>query len=102
MRPSTPRAQALPLKRIGIALWAALLLTLGLAGGSTLPAQGHRTAMSAITARRRWRRLADQRVQWVRDNADGSETYFEVPPETTFWQRLALRLIGPFVPVSDL
>ncbi len=53
-----------------------------------------------------WYRLrlnpANGKVQWIRDNADGTRTYFDVPPETTFWQRLELRLVGPFVPVSDL
>jgi putative cardiolipin synthase len=53
-----------------------------------------------------WYRLrlnpADDRVQWIRDNADGTQTLFDVPPETTLWQRLELRLVGPFVPVSDL
>lgn len=43
-----------------------------------------------------------QRVQWLRSNADGSETVFDVPPETSAWQRFELRLFGPPVPVRDL
>ena len=41
-------------------------------------------------------------IEWVEDNEDGTQTAYDVPPETTAWQRLKLRLIAPFIPVSEL
>ena len=41
-------------------------------------------------------------IEWVEDNEDGTQTAYDVPPETTTWQRLKLRLIAPFIPVSEL
>ncbi|MFM9927977.1 phospholipase D family protein [Variovorax sp. H27-G14] len=41
-------------------------------------------------------------VEWVEQDADGKETAYDVPPETTAWQRLKLRLMAPFIPVDEL
>lgn len=41
-------------------------------------------------------------VEWVEQDADGKETAYDVPPETTAWQRLRLRLMAPFIPVDEL
>jgi cardiolipin synthase C len=41
-------------------------------------------------------------IEWVRDDGEGRETVFRVPPETTGWQRLKLQLLGPLVPENDL
>jgi len=53
-----------------------------------------------------WYRLrlnpVDHQVQWLLDHPDGTTTIFDVPPETTVWRRLEIRLFGPFVPVGDL
>lgn len=50
----------------------------------------------------RLRLNARDEVEWVRDNGDGTQTVYDVPPETTAWQRLSLRLMGPFIPDSEL
>ena len=41
-------------------------------------------------------------VEWVEQDADGKETAYDVPPETTAWQRFKLRLVAPFIPVNEL
>ena len=43
-----------------------------------------------------------QGVEWVELDDDGKQTVYDVPPETTFWQRWRLRLMAPFIPVSEL
>ncbi len=43
-----------------------------------------------------------QNVEWLERNDDGTSTVYDVPPETTAWQRLWLRLIGPFIPEREL
>jgi putative cardiolipin synthase len=41
-------------------------------------------------------------IEWVRNDGSGKETVFQVPPETTEWQRLKLQLLGPLVPEKHL
>ena len=41
-------------------------------------------------------------VEWVEEDEDGKETAYDVPPETSAWQRFKLRLIAPFIPQSQL
>jgi len=41
-------------------------------------------------------------VEWVEQDGDGKETAYDVPPETTAWQRFRIRLIAPFIPVNEL
>jgi len=41
-------------------------------------------------------------VEWVADDGDGTLAVYDVPPETTAWQRFTLRLMGAFVPDSEL
>jgi phosphatidylserine/phosphatidylglycerophosphate/cardiolipin synthase-like enzyme len=41
-------------------------------------------------------------VEWVEDAGDGTPIVHDVPPETTAWQRFTLRLMGAFVPDSEL
>ncbi|MET3181560.1 UNVERIFIED_ORG: putative cardiolipin synthase [Variovorax guangxiensis] len=41
-------------------------------------------------------------IEWVEQDDDGKETAYDVPPETTAWQRLKLRLVAPFIPLSLL
>jgi putative cardiolipin synthase len=41
-------------------------------------------------------------IEWVGDAGDGRIAVFDVPPETTAWQRLKLRLLSLFVPVDEL
>jgi putative cardiolipin synthase len=41
-------------------------------------------------------------VEWVEEDDNGKETAYDVPPETSAWQRFKLRLIGPFIPQSQL
>ncbi|MGJ7609529.1 MULTISPECIES: phospholipase D family protein [unclassified Variovorax] len=41
-------------------------------------------------------------VEWVEQDNDGTETAYDVPPETTAWQRFKLRLVAPFIPVDEL
>ncbi|MDB5829052.1 MAG: phospholipase D/Transphosphatidylase [Variovorax sp.] len=43
-----------------------------------------------------------QNVQWIEDEGDGKQTVYDVPPETTAWQRFWLRLIGPLIPEKEL
>jgi putative cardiolipin synthase len=43
-----------------------------------------------------------ERVEWVETEDDGKETVYDVPPETTAWQRFWLGLIGPFIPINEL
>ncbi|MGJ7526385.1 phospholipase D-like domain-containing protein [Variovorax sp. GB1P17] len=43
-----------------------------------------------------------QGVEWVERGDDGQQTVYDVPPETTAWQRLRLRLMAPFIPVHEL
>ncbi|WP_260397289.1 phospholipase D family protein [Variovorax sp. KBW07] len=43
-----------------------------------------------------------QRVEWVEEDDNGKETAYDVPPETTAWQRFKLRLIAPLIPLSQL
>jgi putative cardiolipin synthase len=45
---------------------------------------------------------AGQSVEWVEEDDDGKQTVYEVPPETTAWQRLRLRLLAPFIPEQEL
>jgi putative cardiolipin synthase len=40
-------------------------------------------------------------IQWVEDD-DGKETVYDVPPETTLWQRFKLRMFGRFIPNQEL
>jgi cardiolipin synthase C len=39
-------------------------------------------------------------VEWV--DQDDDTRVFDVPPETTAWQRFKLRLLGPLIPQSQL
>ncbi|MDB5848773.1 MAG: phospholipase D/Transphosphatidylase [Rhodoferax sp.] len=41
-------------------------------------------------------------VEWVEKEDDGRETVYDIPPETTAWQRFKLRVMGPFIPESEL
>lgn len=41
-------------------------------------------------------------VEWVEEDDNGKQTVFDVPPETTAWQRLRLRLLAPFIPEQEL
>jgi putative cardiolipin synthase len=41
-------------------------------------------------------------IEWVALDGDGKETAYDVPPETTAWQRFKLRLIAPFIPLNEL
>ncbi|WP_432726707.1 phospholipase D family protein [Variovorax sp. W6] len=41
-------------------------------------------------------------IEWIEEDENGAQTAFDVPPETTAWQRLKLRLIAPFIPQSQL
>lgn len=41
-------------------------------------------------------------IEWVEQDDDGKETAYDVPPETTAWQRFKLRLVAPFIPLSQL
>lgn len=41
-------------------------------------------------------------VEWVEEDDNGKETVYDVPPETTAWQRFKLRLVAPFIPLSEL
>jgi putative cardiolipin synthase len=41
-------------------------------------------------------------VEWVEEDDDGKQTVYDVPPETTAWQRLRLRLLAPFIPEQEL
>ena len=43
-----------------------------------------------------------QKVEWLEKNEDGTQVVYDVPPETTTWQLLWLRLIGPFIPEKEL
>ena len=43
-----------------------------------------------------------QNVEWVEEDDDGKQTVYDVPPETTAWQRLRLRLLAPFIPDQEL
>jgi len=43
-----------------------------------------------------------QGIQWVEDDGNGGQKIYDVPPETTFWQRFRLRLIGPLIPEKQL
>jgi putative cardiolipin synthase len=43
-----------------------------------------------------------ENIEWVEDGDDGKQTVYDVPPETTAWQRLKLRLLGPFIPEKEL
>ncbi|MCR6477248.1 phospholipase D family protein [Variovorax sp. ZS18.2.2] len=43
-----------------------------------------------------------QSVEWVEQDDDGKQTVYDVPPETTAWQRLRLRLLAPFIPEQEL
>ncbi|WP_261803437.1 phospholipase D family protein [Variovorax sp. PAMC26660] len=45
---------------------------------------------------------SSQSVEWVELGDDGKQTVYDVPPETTAWQRLRLRLVAPFIPVHEL
>jgi putative cardiolipin synthase len=45
---------------------------------------------------------AGKGVEWVELDNDGKETAYDVPPETTAWQRFKLRLIAPFIPLNEL
>jgi cardiolipin synthase C len=38
----------------------------------------------------------------VQDRDDGTQTVYDVPPETTAWQRFTPRLMGPFIPDREL
>ncbi|MGF6348392.1 phospholipase D family protein [Variovorax sp. W2I14] len=42
-----------------------------------------------------------QGIEWVEED-DGKQTVYDVPPETTAWQRLRLRLLAPFIPEQEL
>jgi putative cardiolipin synthase len=48
-------------------------------------------------------RLSEDRrsLQWQIKTSEGQQTYFE-EPDTTWWQRMLLKLVGPFVPEGDL
>lgn len=41
-------------------------------------------------------------IEWTEEDENGKQTAYDVPPETTAWQRLKLRLIAPFIPQSQL
>ncbi len=41
-------------------------------------------------------------VEWIEQDNDGKETVYDVPPETTAWQRFKLRLVAPFIPLNEL
>jgi len=41
-------------------------------------------------------------VEWVEEDDGGKQTVYDVPPETTAWQRLRLRLLAPFIPEQEL
>ncbi|WP_395316706.1 phospholipase D family protein [Variovorax sp. UC74_104] len=41
-------------------------------------------------------------IEWVEEDENGRQTAYDVPPETTAWQRFKLRLIAPFIPQSQL
>ncbi|SCX72567.1 phospholipase D family protein [Variovorax sp. EL159] len=41
-------------------------------------------------------------IQWIEDNGDGTRLTYDAPPETTFWQRFRLHLLGPFIPEKQL
>jgi putative cardiolipin synthase len=41
-------------------------------------------------------------IEWAEEDENGKQTAYDVPPETTAWQRLKLRLIAPFIPQSQL
>lgn len=41
-------------------------------------------------------------VEWVEQDNDGKETAYDVPPETTAWQRFKLLLVAPFIPLNEL
>jgi putative cardiolipin synthase len=41
-------------------------------------------------------------VEWVVDDDSGRQITYDVPPETSAWQRFTLRLIGALVPDSEL
>lgn len=43
-----------------------------------------------------------QDVEWVELGDDGKQTVYDVPPETSAWQRWRLRLLAPFIPVQEL
>ena len=43
-----------------------------------------------------------QSVEWVEEEDDGKQTVYDVPPETTAWQRFRLRLLAPFIPEREL
>jgi putative cardiolipin synthase len=43
-----------------------------------------------------------QNVEWVERGDDGKQTVYDVPPETSAWQRFGLRLVAPFIPVDQL
>ncbi|WP_176801261.1 phospholipase D family protein [Variovorax sp. EL159] len=43
-----------------------------------------------------------QNVEWVELGDDGKQTVYDVPPETSAWQRWRLRLLAPFIPVQEL
>jgi putative cardiolipin synthase len=43
-----------------------------------------------------------QSVEWVELGDDGTQTVYDVPPETSAWQRWRLRLMRPFIPVQEL
>jgi putative cardiolipin synthase len=47
--------------------------------------------------------LDDERrnLQWQINTAEGRQTFLE-EPDTSWWQRLVLKLVGPFVPEGDL
>jgi putative cardiolipin synthase len=42
-----------------------------------------------------------ERVEWV-ENADGLDTVYDSPPETTGWLRFKLWLLSPFIPEKEL
>jgi putative cardiolipin synthase len=41
-------------------------------------------------------------VEWVEHGDDGTQTVYDVPPETTGWLRFKLWLLGRFIPESEL
>jgi putative cardiolipin synthase len=41
-------------------------------------------------------------IEWGEDGDDGKQTVYDVPPETTAWQRFKLRLLGPLIPEKEL
>jgi len=41
-------------------------------------------------------------IEWIEEDENGRQTAYDVPPETTAWQRFKLRLIAPFIPQSQL